>query len=314
MRYWILGSTVTFSSFAIGLALLSAIESALVGPASRWIALRSSATRASTLLWLRLLPIVGALAFALALVLPTYLYYEPSHTDEPLRRTMAAIAALGAVVLLRALWRVCGTWFATHRLARRWIRSARPAHDIAPGLPTFVIDDRFPTVAVVGCIRPSLFVSGRVFEECTAEEIRAMVSHERAHISSRDNLKRLVLRGCPGLPFGASIESAWSVATEEAADATAARNDPERRLDLAHALIRLARLAPASELPAGVSAFYHGGSIEGRVRLLLDPPAPSAPGQERLLAVLTAVSLALAFIVSAPAIHAAMEALVRLLP
>ena len=69
MRYWILGSTVTVSSFAIGLALLSAIESALVGPASRWIALRSSATRASTLLWLRLLPIVGALAFALALVL-----------------------------------------------------------------------------------------------------------------------------------------------------------------------------------------------------------------------------------------------------
>jgi hypothetical protein len=314
MRYWILASTVTFSSFAIGLALLSAVEATLVALVARSLARRPSASRASAFLALRLFPAAGALAFAAALVLPTFLYYEPSHTDEPLRRTMAAVAAIGIVLLARAVWRVASTWIATRRLARRWLRSGRPIAGLAPGLPAFVIDEPFPTVAVVGCVRPSLFVSDRVFEECTADEVRAMVSHERAHVASRDNLKRLLLRACPGLPFGARLDSAWSAAAEEAADAAAAASDPDRRLDLANALIRLARLAPEPNLPAGVSAFYHGGSIETRVRLLLEPPVPAARRHERLMAVLACATLALAFVVSAPAIHAAMEALVRLLP
>jgi hypothetical protein len=314
MRYWLLAFTVTFSSFALGLVLLSALDAALIGVVARSVTRRSSASRAASWLWLRLFPAAGALVFAAVLVLPTFLYYEPSHTDEPLRRTMILIAAGGALVVSRAVWRVAATWLATRRLARRWTRDGRPLPDLAPGLPSFAIDEPFPTVAIVGCRRPALFVSERVFEECTSDEIRAMVSHERAHILSRDNLKRLLLRGCPGLPFASRLDEAWSVAAEEAADATAAANDPDRRLDLANALIRLARLAPAPDLPAGVSAFYHGGTIETRVRLLLDPPTLSAPGGERWVASLGAAALALAFLVSAPAIHAAMEVLVRSLP
>jgi Zn-dependent protease with chaperone function len=314
MRYWALASTVTFSSFAIGLALLSAIAAGLAGPVARSVAMKSPSRRAAILLWLRMLPAAGALAFAVTLVLPTFLYYEPPHTDEPLRRTMAAVAAIGIAVLVRAAWRVVTTWLTTRRLALRWTRGGRQVPEIAQGLATFVIDDRFPTVAVVGCVRPSLFVSERVFDECTPDEIQAMILHERAHIRGRDNLKRLLVRACPGLPFAASLEAAWNLATEEAADASAAAADPDRRLDLANALIRLARIAPVSDLPAAVSAFYHGGSIETRVRLLLDPPPPAAPGQERVFTVLAGAGLVVAFVASAPAIHAAMEALVRFLP
>ena len=314
MRYWILASTVTFSSFAVGLLLLSIVAATLAGTVARSIALRSSARRAAALLWLRVFPITGALAFAAALVLPTFLYYEPPHTDEPLRRTMTAIAAIGIAVLIRSLWRVGSTWLATRRLSHRWRRAGRRTTEVAPGLPAFVIDEPFPTVAVIGCVRPALFVSQRVLDECAPDEIRAMAAHERAHVSSLDNLKRLLLRGCPRLPLGARLESAWSMAAEEAADAAAVAAEPDRRLDLANALIRLARLAPPPDLPEGVSAFYHGGSIESRVRLLLDPPAPTASGQERLFLLLAGITLALAFIVSAPAIHAGMEALVRLLP
>jgi beta-lactamase regulating signal transducer with metallopeptidase domain len=139
-----------------------------------------------------------------------------------------------------------------------------------------------------------------------------MVEHERAHVASRDNLKRLVLRGCPRLPFSSLLDTAWSMAAEEAADARAAGDDPGRRLDLAHALIRLARLAPVSNLPAGVSAFYPGGSVENRVRLLLDPPVQTESTNGCLLIGAVAAVLAAGFIVSAPVVHVAMEALVRL--
>jgi Zn-dependent protease with chaperone function len=141
-----------------------------------------------------------------------------------------------------------------------------------------------------------------------------MVAHERAHVAAYDNLKRLLLRGCPRLPFAAELEAAWSAAAEEEADAAAAAGNPDRRFDLANALIRLARLTPAPHLPAGISAFYPGGSIESRVRLLLDPPEPARRSYGWLLAALGASTICLGYVAFAPAIHAAMEALVRVVP
>jgi len=291
MRYWLLASTVTLSSFAIGVSLLAVAEAMLVPVLARYFNARPPSGRAASLLWLRLLPIAGALAFAAAMVLPTFLYYEPANTDEPLTVTMMLIAAAGLGLVAAG--------------------GIRIAH---PGLPAFVIDEPFPTVAVVGALRPTLFVSERVLAECSAEEINAMVAHERAHVAAYDNLKRLLLRGCPRLPFAAALESAWSAAAEEAADAAAAAGHPDRRFDLANALIRLARLAPEPNLPAGISAFYPGGGIETRVRLLLNPDQPARRSYRWLLAAAGAATIAAAFIASAPAIHAAMEALVRVVP
>jgi beta-lactamase regulating signal transducer with metallopeptidase domain len=314
MRYWLLASTVTLSSFAIGVSLLAVAEAMLVPVLARYFNARPPSGRAASLLWLRLLPIAGALAFAAAMVLPTFLYYEPANTDEPLTVTMMLIAAAGLGLVAAGGIRIARTWAATARLAQRWRGSGRPAADLAPGLPAFVIDEPFPTVAVVGALRPTLFVSERVLAECSAEEINAMVAHERAHVAAYDNLKRLLLRGCPRLPFAAELESAWSAAAEEAADAAAAAGHPDRRFDLANALIRLARLAPEPNLPAGISAFYPGGGIETRVRLLLNPDQPARRSYRWLLAAAGAATIAAAFIASAPAIHAAMEALVRVVP
>jgi beta-lactamase regulating signal transducer with metallopeptidase domain len=314
MRYWLLASLVTFSSFTIGFGIVNAAELLMHPLLLRRLPRSSPSRRATMLFWFRLLPAAAALTFAVALVLPTFLYYEPLHTDEPLTRTMALAAAVGLLVLQRTIVRIARTSRATRQLAARWRATGRRIPDLASGLPTFAIDDRFPTVAVVGWIRPALFVSERVFSECTREEIDAMVSHEQAHIAARDNLKRLLLRACPAVPSGSRLDVLWSAAAEEAADARAATAHPDRRLDLASALIRLARLAPPPSLPAGVSAFYHGGSIEERVRQLLDP-APAAPSTYGCaLTAFSAAALAAAFVVSAPAIHTAMEALVRLVP
>ena len=65
-----------------------------------------------------------------------------------------------------------------------------------------------------------------------------------------------------------SLDRAWSRAAEEAADAVAVAGNPGFALELAQALIRVARLAPTPQAPALASAFYLGGSIESRVRRL----------------------------------------------
>ena len=314
MRYWLLASIVTFSSFALTFACSALVETAVLPLLTRTLPRRSPSRRATMFFWLRLLPAAAGAIFASALVLPTFLYYEPFHTDEPLTKTIVLVAALGLFVLGHAAVRTARTLKATRALARRWRGGGRRIPDLAPGLPTFAVDEAFPVVAVIGWLRPALFVSDRVFSECTPEEIEAMVAHERAHVAARDNLKRLFLHSAPPIPAASRLDRAWVAAAEEAADAAAAAAHPDRRLDLASALVRLARLAPEPDLPAGVSAFYPGGGIEDRVRRLLEPVPPPQSTYGCVMALAGAGALALAFIASAPTIHAAMEALVRLVP
>jgi hypothetical protein len=68
----------------------------------------------------------------------------------------------------------------------------------------------------------------------------------------------------------------WHDAAEAVADDGATALGPEGRVDLASALLRVARLAPAGSpivsLPA--SALYRGEDIADRVRRLLAPPSP----------------------------------------
>jgi beta-lactamase regulating signal transducer with metallopeptidase domain len=142
-----------------------------------------------------------------------------------------------------------------------------------------------------------------------------MLTHECAHVSARDNVKRLLIRACPdvaGPPV--VLERAWAAAAEEAADAVAARLSPAARLDLAQALIRVARLA-VPQTPPLASAFYLGGSIESRVRRLADPmPESPMPRWSRYLVPVLLVASVFAIAAAAPTVHAAMEAAVRLLP
>jgi len=133
-------------------------------------------------------------------------------------------------------------------------------------------------------IRPRLVVARRVLAECPPEELAAILAHERRHFMQRDNLRRALLACLPDLlalaPMGDRLVTNWHDAIEEAADDAAAENGPAGRVDLASALVRVARLAPTGQRPVvlPVSALYRGENIERRVRRLLDDPEPpSAP-------------------------------------
>ena len=315
MTFWLLTAAVTFCVFAA----IVTIGSIVVGLAAPSIARRqegySPAARAAGLFRLRMMPGSLAAAIAFAIVLPTFFAYEPRETDESVPATVSLLACIGAGLLLRGLWRAISAWRATRRVVLDWQRRGRRLEHFDTPLPVFAIEEAFPTVAVIGVARPALFIAERVLRECPDDEVRAMLHHECAHVAKRDNLKRFLMRACPDF-LGADLDRAWARAAEEAADAAVVAGDPGFAVELAQALIHVARLAPAPQTPVLASAFYLGGSIESRVRRLVQPePERDVHFRAgRTVAAATALATLAAVFAAAPTVHRAIEVIIHSLP
>jgi Zn-dependent protease with chaperone function len=315
--YWRLAAAITFASFA-AIVCGASVVSALTAPAiARRVNERAPASRAAGLFAMRLLPSVAALFGAFGIVLPMFLWFEPSDTQESVATTLTVVGAAGALLLARGVWRAVRAWRATRALARAWRLRGRELDTSDVPVPVFAIDETYPMVAVVGFRRPELFISERVLRACSADEVRAMVVHECAHIAARDNIKRFVLRACPRLlRANRALDRLWAHATEEAADAVAARSRPGLGTDLAHALVTVARLATAAHRPVPASALYLGGNIESRVRRLLDPAEPQTVRRVHVSAASFTVVVATigAAVTFGRPLHGAIEAIVKFLP
>jgi Zn-dependent protease with chaperone function len=248
-----------------------------------WLARRSAPAsphaRASILFRLRLLPISIALLATIQGV-ASFVMFEPRGEAETFGRVLVGLALMAVGLLVVGTARLIATAVATRRALRRWMATAEPIVLAGITVPAYAIDSVFPVVAVVGIIRPRLIIARTVIATCTAEELRAILSHEGRHLSRRDNLRRAVLVWLPDvlslLPAGRRLIATWHDAAEAVADDGASDLGPAGRVDLASALLRVARLAPAGSpivsLPA--SALYRGEDIGDRVRRLLEPPSP----------------------------------------
>jgi Zn-dependent protease with chaperone function len=318
VRYWTLAAVTVLSAyavFALAGSALGRFGAAALAPRTGRLA---PARRARLFFRLRILPGLGAATAAFGIALPIFLWFEDSGTTEAVSRTLGVIAAAGAGLLLHGGWRAASAWRSTARVLAEWERRGRRLERAVDGIdapvPAFAIDGAFPIVALVGVRRPRLFIAERVLRDCSPEELAVMVAHECAHVSARDNLKRLLIRACPAAFGVACLDRAWSAAAEEAADARAAGADPRARLALAEALIHIARLA-VPQVPPLASAFYLGGSVDDRVRRLVEPGVERAASRWSRLALPVALAVLAAWIVvAAPALHALMEQAVRLLP
>jgi len=299
--------------FLVNLALGAAV--ALASPLALRLAGRANPRRAARcLLALRLLPAALAAWIVLAVCVPSYLWLEPGLGVEYVGAACLAAAGMGAAIWSLAAARV---WGAAVR-SRRCLRDATRHCGYEGTVRLWVVDGPAPSLALVGLVRPRLIVSRAVLGALAPEQLAAAFDHERAHWSSRDNLKRLLLLLAPGLlPFCGGfgrLERAWARFTEWAADDSAVAGHPRRSLSLAAALVRVARLqAHPPALPLATSLLGEPRDLAVRVARLLRPAPASELAQPRGTLARAGVSLALAACAAAMLHPATLSAAHRLL-
>jgi Zn-dependent protease with chaperone function len=259
--------------------LVGLMLSGLVALAWRAGLERLRATSAD-LLGLRLLPSAGAVLIALTVVLPAFLSFEPHREHEAAGPLLVALAALAAAGLAGGIWR---GWRAC-RAARALLDCCRPGADRVGPDAVHVVEAAAPLVAVIGAWRPRIVASESVRAVCDAEEFREVLAHEAAHLAARDNLKLLMQVAAPDAlalsPIAAALTERWRAAAECEADQRATQGDCGRRLALASALIKVARLLKSHAAPhPALGMPVATDDVPGRVQALLAPPAPHAPGR-----------------------------------
>jgi Zn-dependent protease with chaperone function len=238
----------------------------------------SASSRARLLFSLRTMPALLAFLSVSLLLVPSYLAYEPRHTAEIVSFKLALLAFLSATGIAVSIYRAIATNRATARLTADWLRQGKPIEITGIAIKAYQIEHTFPLIAIVGFLRPRLFIARQVLELLAPEEIAAALAHENGHLIARDNLKRGLLLACRDalliIPSGRSLDRAWSEASEEAADENAARQGNGAALDLASALVKIAKNIPPGmrpTMPAGV--FLLGDEdakgVKSRVRRLI---------------------------------------------
>ena len=236
----------------------------------------AASTRARIIFALRFGPVVAGLVVVSAFVVPAYLLHEPENSGEVVSVKLALIAIVSSIAVFVAIYRFYKGSVVTHQLATSWQKDAVEITIPGADVPVFRIKHPFPVMAVVGIVRPRIFVAEQVLESLSNDELRAAVAHEYGHLRSRDNLKRTILRACEVLvilPIGKSLDRAWEENAEQAADEYAANSRSTASLNLASALVKLARIAPHHASPVAFYGSYLNhdqmGDVTARVRRLL---------------------------------------------
>jgi Zn-dependent protease with chaperone function len=306
------------SALTLGVVLLATFGLAsllLAGlVATAWGAgLNRVRTASADLLALRLLPVAGGLLFALTVVLPAFLGYEPHRDREGAGPLLPVLAAFALLTLGHGIWRGWRAWTD----ARALLQACGPARRrvVENGCSVQVVDTPKPIIGVIGGWHPQVVTAECVISACSRDEFRQVVAHEAAHVSARDNLKLLLLLACPDAlawtALGAALSERWRTEAEFDADQRATGNDPRKRVELASALIKVARLFDTGDRARhALTISVASDDVEGRVRQLLAPAhAPSATIGKVLLSLALLIPVAAVPLYSL--IHELVEALVR---
>lgn len=279
--YELLGTSIALAAL-LTINALATLAAAGVGRVLRRPLKRCTArTRAEILFALRIGPPAMAIVALGVFLIPSYLIYEPYVTEERMTAKLAMLAIASAIGVALAVSRGVRSWMATRLLLREWMAQATRVEIELSSVQTFRLPHSFPIVAVVGSFRPKLFIADHVLQTLTEDELAAAIAHECGHLAALDNFKRSLLRASRSalliIPCGRSLDRAWSEASESAADEYAAQQSANVAVNLAAALVRIARLVPQGNhqlLPTGVSTFLSGDEepegVKGRVRRLLE--------------------------------------------
>ena len=330
--YFLLGISLTLAFLLIVNMIVAIFASALWRIISVRVRGLSVNSRAQIIFGLRVLPVAAALVFVFAFLIPSYLLHEPVSSGEGVSIKLAIIAVISSIGVMIALYRVIETWVVTRRLARNWLSGAVEIKLDDMSLPVHRIKHQFPVIAVIGILRPKMFVAEQVLESLDQNELAAAVAHEYGHLRARDNFKRTLLRVCRDLlilKFGKGLDLAWAENAESVADEFAAKTGHSTALDLASALVKIARIVPEHSSPAMPAGAFlieeQNVDVTSRVRRLVLLSEDQSPASARSLLGLSPISwlwyAALAILLVLPLIdqrflsstHEVIEQFVRIL-
>jgi len=166
-------------------------------------------------------------------------------------------------------------------------------------------------------VRPRILISTAAWSLLAADERRAVLAHERAHIEHGDTRWRfaLSLLGALGLPgLGPNLLAVWVHASERLCDWRASFAVEEPTV-VAQALVRLARASSTARTPriAETLAFASPNAIGDRVEAILDAEPDGAALALRVAMALTAaaVAYAAATVLFASPLHHVFETLLH---
>lgn len=257
--YFLIGLSLLFA-FLFSVNVIASIATTgiwhlLAKSASSW----DARTRVNFIFLLRVTPLAASILFISAFVLPSFVLFEPSAaTGEAVGIKLTLIALVSAFGIVAAFGRIFASWWRTRRLIGEWMRLSEPIAIEGVHVPAFRLRHPFPVIAVVGVIRPKMFVAEQILSELDDAELAAAIAHECGHLSTHDNFKRIAMRICGDLlvfPLGKMLDRVWSETAESAADEYAATLGGRRSaLNLASALIKVGRITPSQKawaMPTG---------------------------------------------------------------
>lgn len=159
---------------------------------------------------------------------------------------------------------------------------------LAAGIPVVdLVEDERPFAFCYGFFKPRVCVTTGMLNLLNADELRAVLLHERHHVVSRDPLKILISRalgiGLFFLPAAKDLRDRYLVGKEIAADASAALT-VRSEVPLASALLKLLSHGGAT-LPSTVAAIGAFNLTEERIQRMVrgTPVGPARLDGRRLL-------------------------------
>ena len=208
---------------------------------------------------------------------------------------------LAAASVLVALWSLGRQLVANRRLAAR-VRAHRSS--VPAVLAETAARNRISRVELLptdasfaftyGIFAPRVVISSALFEAASADELEAVLAHERYHVATLDPLKTMIARLVPAaffyLPALGHLGGRYFAGRELAADRRAARRSSAGAI--AGALYKTAG-TPSPALVGSAVAMNGNDLLEVRITQLEVGREPVLPGVPRGIAVLTLVGLCL---------------------
>lgn len=282
------GAAVLLVVFGALLAALDLLLLALTPWLLRRLTPSAPGRRSDAILIVRSAPVLTAAAAAALVFLPAWWAHEPENTGETASALLLGLALLSALPLLQGLFRGTRMFVKTRDRLLIWRGRGRNPPRVEAPFEVLEVTGGDLALCVGGYLRPTIYASAEVIRSLDPEEFHAALAHEVSHATRRDPLRLLWLGSCPDFLRLFGLDGPWrlafSRACEFAADAGASRGNPEVALDLASALLKVARLRTFRPLSAEAladvavsSAFSSRVDLEARVEALANPRPEAAP-------------------------------------